>query len=208
MNLVKALKFRSLGLLLAAGLCMAQTGWAESELIHSVTLEQPQGKIKAELWGETLKGGYNKDLLIMLKDEDGKLVSAYNPDVTGGYNPYLQSVKLMGEDKEKQLLLAVGEGNWKAPTSYRLYNVHDPEKVKELFTDRENLGVVDEAHLEGENLKIRLQSGQDVNVSMLKELLPEKIKGNGLLDFQKIHSLTVYGGNSNGKDILFIDQQM
>lgn len=189
-------------------MCFTQSALAESELIHSVALEQPAGKITAELWGDSLDSGYNKELLLLLKDEKGNLITAYKPDIRGGYAPYLQTLKLKGKDKDQQLLLAVGEGNWRASTSYRIYDVKNAEKVREIFTAENNLGVVDGAELQGNNLKVTLQDGRSFDVGLEEKLVPEKIRGNGRLDFQKIHSLSIYSGNSDGKDIIFSDQQI
>lgn len=189
-------------------MCFTQSALAESELINSVVLEQPTGKITAELWGDSLDSGYNKELLLLLKDEKGVLITAYRPDIRGGYAPYLQSLKLKGKDKDQQLLLAVGEGNWKAATSYRIYDVKNAEKVQEIFTAEDNLGVVDGAELQGNSLKITLQDGRSFDVALDEKVVPEKIRGNGRLDFQKIHSLSIYSGNSDGKDIIFSDQQI
>ena len=204
----KNLAIKKISGLLLASLLLAQSALAASKLLNSVELEQPDGKLKAEIWGETLPGGYNKDLLLMLKDKDDKLISAYTPDVRGGYNPYLQTVKLRGADKERQLLLAVGEGDWRAPTSYRIYDVRKADAIKEIFTAEENLGVVDDAHLEGDKLKLKLQSGKDVDVELDEKVIPEKIRGNGQLDYQKLHSLSVYDGNHDGIDVLIMNQQI
>lgn len=193
---------------LLAGLCMANVAWADSEMLCSVKLDQPEGELKAELWGEALEGGYNKDLLLMLKDSEGKLLAAHTPDIAGGYNPYMKAIKLKGEKKEKQLLLAVGEGNWKAPTSYRIFDLRNTEKIKAIFTARDNLGVVDQVELQDKGIKVTLQDGRSYDVGLVEEVLPKKVRGNGKLDFQRLHSLSVYGGNKDGKDILLLNQQI
>ena len=52
----------------------------------------------AELWGSKLTGGssYYGDLLLMIKDGSGKLITAYTPSLEGGYANILQKGHFTG----------------------------------------------------------------------------------------------------------------
>ena len=77
--------------LLAVGsaLAMAGTSAAADTLLAKTALQLDKGSVTAELWGDRLPSGYSEDLLVLLKDERGKLVTAYAPSIKGGYYPIL-----------------------------------------------------------------------------------------------------------------------
>ena len=88
--------------LLAVGsaLAMAGTSAAADTLLAKTALQLDKGSVTAELWGDRLPSGYSEDLLVLLKDERGKLVTAYAPSIKGGYYPILEAVQVKPVDKK------------------------------------------------------------------------------------------------------------
>lgn len=200
--------------LAAAGCCsmLLCTGAAASEtLLASTTLQQVQGKATVELWGERLPSGYAEQLLLLVKDDDGKLVTAYSPSVKGGYNPILQAVQVrpMPEENEQesaapqQLLLSLGLGSWEAGSEFRIIDFTNPVQVKELFGAADSMGIVTDAYNKEEALEITLQDGQKNSAP-----LPEGLPKNGKVDFGGLFSLTAYDLDGDGQQELLTSQQL
>ncbi len=122
----------------AAGYALA---FAQPQLLAETELKCGGKICNARLWGEVMTGGYATDLLLMLKDkEKGQLVTAYRPDISGGYGCRLEAVPVTGQGE--QLLVTVQQGNWQRPRAVRLYDLSRPEKVRVLFDARCNLGLI------------------------------------------------------------------
>ena len=146
--------------LLAWGCAMAITGTAAAAdtLLAKTALQLEKGSATAELWGDRLPNGYSGDLLVLLKDEKSKLVTAFAPSIKGGYHPLLAAVQVKPIAKEQeqgagnetaaaaqqgpsatkaaaqQLLVSVGQGDWQAPREFRVLDFADVQKVTELFS--------------------------------------------------------------------------
>lgn len=100
----------------------------------------------AELWGTQLTGGssYYGDLLLMVKDAGGKLITAYNPSLEGGYANILQKGHFTG--KGEQLVVRSLSGA-DAVMQVRIIDAALPDAVQEIYTGSDNNGVKLEAHL-------------------------------------------------------------
>ncbi len=121
----------------AAGCALA---FAQPQLLAERELKCGGKICNAQLWGEVMTGNYATELLLLLKDkEKGQLVTAYRPDITGGYGCRLEAVTVTGQGE--QLLVTVQQGNWRRPRAVRLYDLSRPEKVRVLFDARCNLGL-------------------------------------------------------------------
>lgn len=188
------------------------TGAAASEsLLASTELQQEQGKATAELWGERLSGGYTEELLLLLKDGDGKIVTAYKPSVKGGYNPVLQAVQVKPVPKAaredcpmpQQALLSLGLGAWDAGSEHRIIDFANPKQVTELFDAADNMGIVTSVYNKERSLQITLQDGQQ-NEAPLPEGLPQ----TGRIDFGGLFSLTAYDLDGDGQQELLSSQQL
>ena len=83
---------------------MAITGTAAAAdtLLAQTELQLEKGRVTAELWGDRLPNGYSEDLLVLLKDERGKLVTAFAPSIKGGYHHLLQAVQVKPVVKKGQ----------------------------------------------------------------------------------------------------------
>lgn len=94
----------------------------------------------AELWGTQLTGGsnYYGDLLLMIKDNGGRLITAYTPSLEGGYANLLQKGHFTG--KGEQLVLRSLSGAAQA-MQVRIIDAALPNAVQELYTGSDNLGV-------------------------------------------------------------------
>ena len=76
---------RMLGAMLAGLMMMGGTAVAEESLLAKTNLDTGVKALSVELWGEQVHGGYNQQLVLLVKNSDGKIVTAYNQDIKGGY---------------------------------------------------------------------------------------------------------------------------
>ena len=66
----------------------------------------------------------------MIKDKDKKLLTAHAPSIKGGYNCQLQPIKLWaGKSARQQLLVSAAQGDWHAPSEYRVLSFANKKNV-------------------------------------------------------------------------------
>ena len=207
--------------LLAVGsaLAMAGTAAAADTLLAKTALQLDKGSVTAELWGDRLPSGYSEDLLVLLKDERGKLVTAYAPSIKGGYYPMLEAVQVKLVDKKaataagsesvseakqaaQQLLVSVGQGDWQAASEFRILDFAERNKVQELFSSADSMGLVSKAYSNEEKLYVTLKDGQQ-NVANL----PEGVSSNRIY-YGGLYSLTAHDLNGDGQQELLGAQQL
>ena len=207
--------------LLAVGsaLAMAGTSAAADTLLAKTALQLDKGSVTAELWGDRLPSGYSEDLLVLLKDERGKLVTAYAPSIKGGYYPRLESVQVKLVDKKaataagsesvseakqaaQQLLVSVGQGDWQAASEFRILDFAERNKVQELFSSADSMGLVSKAYSNEEKLYVTLKDGQQ-NVANL----PEGVSSNRIY-YGGLYSLTAHDLDGDGQQELLGAQQL
>ena len=207
--------------LLAVGsaLAMAGTSAAADTLLAKTALQLDKGSVTAELWGDRLPSGYSEDLLVLLKDERGKLVTAYAPSIKGGYYPILEAVQVKPVDKKaatdagsesvseakqaaQQLLVSVGQGDWQAASEFRILDFAERNKVQELFSSADSMGLVSKAYSNEEKLYVTLKDGQQ-NVANL----PEGVSSNRIY-YGGLYSLTAHDLYGDGQQELLGAQQL
>ena len=207
--------------LLAVGsaLAMAGTAAAADTLLAKTALQLDKGSVTAELWGDRLPSGYSEDLLVLLKDERGKLVTAYAPSIKGGYYPILEAVQVKPVDKKavtaagsesvseakqaaQQLLVSVGQGDWQAASEFRILDFAERNKVQELFSSADSMGLVSKAYSNEEKLYVTLKDGQQ-NVANL----PEGVSSNRIY-YGGLYSLTAHDLDGDGQQELLGAQQL
>ena len=207
--------------LLAVGsaLAMAGTAAAADTLLAKTALQLDKGSVTAELWGDRLTSGYSEDLLVLLKDERGKLVTAYAPSIKGGYYPILEAVQVKLVDKKaataagsesvseakqaaQQLLVSVGQGDWQAASEFRILDFAERNKVQELFSSADSMGLVSKAYSNEEKLYVTLKDGQQ-NVANL----PEGVSSNRIY-YGGLYSLTAHDLDGDGQQELLGAQQL
>ena len=224
--------------LLAVGSALAMAGPAAAAdtLLAKTALQLDKGSVTAELWGDRLPSGYSEDLLVLLKDERGKLVTAYAPSIKGGYYPMLEAVQVKPVDKEQarsagneaaaaaqsaagnagaaqqvpsaikaaaqQLLVSVGQGDWQAPSEFRILDFAERNKVQELFSSADSMGLVSKAYSNEEKLYVTLKDGQQ-NVANL----PEGVSSNRIY-YGGLYSLTAHDLDGDGQQELLGAQQL
>ena len=207
--------------LLAVGsaLAMAGTAAAADTLLAKTDLQLEKGSVTAELWGDRLPSGYSEDLLVLLKDERGKLVTAYAPSIKGGYYPMLEAVQVKLVDKKaataagsesvseakqaaQQLLVSVGQGDWQAASEFRILDFAERNKVQELFSSADSMGLVSKAYSNEEKLYVTLKDGQQ-NVANL----PEGVSSNRIY-YGGLYSLTAHDLDGDGQQELLGAQQL
>lgn len=101
----------------------------------------------AELWGTQLTGGssYYGNLLLMIKDKGGKLITAYTPSLEGGYANLLQKGHFTG--KGEQLVVRSLSGGDSA-MQVRVIDAALPDAVQEIYSGSDNNGINIEAKLQ------------------------------------------------------------
>ena len=207
--------------LLAVGSALAMVGpvAAADTLLAKTALQLDKGSVTAELWGDRLPSGYSEDLLVLLKDERGKLVTAYAPSIKGGYYPILEAVQVKLVDKKaataagsesvseakqaaQQLLVSVGQGDWQAASEFRILDFAERNKVQELFSSADSMGLVSKAYSNEEKLYVTLKDGQQ-NVANL----PEGVSSNRIY-YGGLYSLTAHDLDGDGQQELLGTQQL
>lgn len=207
--------------LLAVGSALAMAGPAAAAdtLLAKTALQLDKGSVTAELWGDRLPSGYSEDLLVLLKDERGKLVTAYAPSIKGGYYPMLEAVQVKPVDKKaataagsesvseakqaaQQLLMSVGQGDWQTASEFRILDFAERNKVQELFSSADSMGLVSKAYSNEEKLYVTLKDGQQ-NVANL----PEGVSSNRIY-YGGLYSLTAHDLDGDGQQELLGAQQL
>ena len=207
--------------LLAVGSALAMVGpvAAADTLLAKTALQLDKGSVTAELWGDRLPSGYSEDLLVLLKDERGKLVTAYAPSIKGGYYPILEAVQVKLVDKKaataagsesvseakqaaQQLLVSVGQGDWQAASEFRILDFAERNKVQELFSSADSMGLVSKAYSNEEKLYVTLKDGQQ-NVANL----PEGVSSNRIY-YGGLYFLTAHDLDGDGQQELLGTQQL
>ena len=201
--------------MLALGCAVALAGPAAAAdtLLAKTALQLDKGSVTAELWGDRLPSGYSEDLLVLLNDERGKLVTAYAPSIKGGYYPILEAVQVKLVDKKaataagsesvseakqaaQQLLVSVGQGDWQAASEFRILDFAERNKVQELFSSADSMGLVSKAYSNEEKLYVTLKDGQQ-NVANL----PEGVSSNRIY-YGGLYSLTAHDLDGDGQQEL------
>lgn len=207
--------------MLALGCAVALAGPAAAAdtLLAKTALQLDKGSVTAELWGDRLPSGYSEDLLVLLKDERGKLVTAYAPSIKGGYYPMLEAVQVKPVDKKaatdagnesvseakqaaQQLLVSVGQGDWQAASEFRILDFAERNKVQELFSSADSMGLVSKAYSNEEKLYVTLKDGQQNVVN-----LPEGVSSNRIY-YGGLYSLTAHDLDGDGQQELLGAQQL
>ena len=206
-------------LTLGCMLALAGPAAAAETLLAKTDLRLADASVTAELWGDRLPSGYSEDLLVLLKDERGKLVTAYAPSIKGGYYPILEAVQVKLVDKKaataagsesvseakqaaQQLLVSVGQGDWQAASEFRILDFAERNKVQELFSSADSMGLVSKAYSNEEKLYVTLKDGQQ-NVANL----PEGVSSNRIY-YGGLYSLTAHDLDGDGQQELLGAQQL
>lgn len=184
---------------------------AADTLLSTVDLRLHDEVVQAELWGDCLNNGYASDLLVLLK-RDKKVLAAYNPTISGGYNCLLSTVQIkpVKENSQRdnktlpqQLLISAAQGDWSVGTEYRILDFANIEKVTELFSGVDSMGIISKAELTGNNLILDFADGQKNEA-----VLPSGLVDTGAVYYGGLHSLTAYDLDDDGQDELLATQQI
>lgn len=193
----------SAALLSSALLSVSAAQAADTLLASETELELKQGKVTAELWGDRLANGYAHDLLILVKNKDKKVITAYKPSIKGGYNCLLQLVKPQGEEPA-QLLVSAGQGDWRAPSEYRIISFADLKEVQEVFGVPESSGIVTQAEMKDGKLQLDFLNGSSESV-----VLDAGVKAEGgRVEYSGLHSLQPWDVDDDGVDELLASQRI
>ena len=195
--------------LLAALAAGAPRADAEQQLLAEQELALPDGaQATAELWGDVLPGGYARELLLLLKSPEKKLTAAWQPDIAGGYTPYMEAVRLRA-GKGEQLLLTLPQGDWRAARQVRVLDFADPAHVEVLLTAADNLGIIRQAALAEDNKQLELTLADGSNHTAALQNKPETDRyGTASLDFGGFHNVTAVDMDGDGVQELLMLQRV
>lgn len=190
--------------LCSSTLCLGSVSAADT-LLASAQLTLAQGAATAELWGDRLPNGYANDLLLLLKDEEGQLLTAYAPSIKGGYNCLLLPVQLNADKAGgQQLLISAGQGDWRTGSEYRVLSFADKKKVQEVFGAAESLGLVTQAYIKEGKVHVTLADGSK---SELEPAAGTSVS-EGEASYGGLYSLTAHDVDGDGADELLGSQQL
>lgn len=192
------------------GVCLLLVGtniaFAERLPLAELELEQKGEQVKFELLGEKLPGGYANDLLLLLKDADENIITAYKPPVDGGYNCLLEAVQL--QEGDKNILLSVGKGNWRAGRNFLLLDFKDSKKVREVFADTDNFGVIQRTEWDGDAIKVTMADGKTHDVELDYDVLEQINRRGKAPQYSGLNSLIAHDLDGDGKDELLSCQSI
>ena len=198
------IKMMLAAVLCSSTLCLGSAEAADT-LLASAPLTLAQGAATAELWGDRLPNGYANDLLLLLKDKKGKLLTAYAPSIKGGYNCLLLPVQLSEEKAGgQQLLISAGQGDWRTGSEYRVLSFADKQKVQEVFGAAESLGLVTQAYIKEGRLHVTLADGSKSELEPAAGMSVSE----GAAAYGGLYSLTAQDVDGDGADELLGCQQL
>lgn len=173
---------------------------AELKLLTKTSLQYKGQQSTAELKGSCLKNGYGRELVVLLKNQQGQIITAFKPTIEGGYNFTLEPVHLL-EGESDQVLLGAGTGNWQQEREYRIIDFTAPGAVGEIFGHVESHGIIKAAANEGRELTFTIADHTAKTTTL--EVDPE-----GPVSFKGLSSLKAYDANKDGLDELFTNEEI
>lgn len=190
--------------MLASSLLGAGAASAADTLLASTQLALPEGAATAELWGDRLANGYANDLLVLLKDKDKKLLTAYAPSIKGGYNCLLSPVHLSTEPSGQQLLISAGQGDWRTASEFRVLSFKNKKEVHEVFGAAESMGLITSAYIKEGKVEVKLADGSKSSL----EPAAGAAVSEGSASYGGLYSLVAHDVDGDGVDELLGSQQL
>lgn len=190
------------------GTCLGISNLALAESVHLAAVETEINgeKAQVELWGEQLKNGYADNLLLLIKNKNQKVATAFKPSVAGGYNFILDKVKLTKNGQ--QVLLAVAQGDWQADTEFRIIDFSNLKDIQEIFSAADNYGIIKNAAVEGDRLTVVLADGNTNSTQIDDKLFSTLNKNRLTADYGRLYSLTCRDLNNDGIDEVLTVQKI
>ncbi len=125
------------------GATLLQITVANAAVIATAQADVDGNKVKEiiELHGNKIaqNGDYYTNLMLFIKNSDGSIKTAYEPNIKGGYGAVLEIYPVL--DQKERILLSVPQGSYKAPVEYRIYDIDTSGNVKVLFDQVDNMGM-------------------------------------------------------------------
>ncbi len=202
--MLKAINIKSLTL--AIFLLLGGALPAAAEQLAEVKTQLNGAEVTAQLLGEKIPGGYADGLLLLLKDKNGKIITAHKPSVAGGYNCTLTTVQI--DKGDKKVLLSTGRGNWRVPSEYRIIDFKDAKNVQEVFADTDNFGVVKNVEWAGDALQITMADGKTHFVEVDEEVLEDITRRHKKPKYNGLFSLTPHDLDNDGVEELLSVQSI
>lgn len=199
-----------LGLLSGLMLLGAAPAKAESVLLDKAKLKYKTETVDVNLYGEKRKAGYADNLMLVLKREDGSVITGFKPSIKGGYGFKLVPGQFKDKKNEtEQLLLMAKQGDWRVYSEYRIMDFANPKQVQELFTVVDSFGVVNSATLEGNTIKVKtVKDDKPLNVEIDPKFLEDTAVNRREVDFGRLYSISAEDVNNDGKLELVTNQQL
>ena len=186
--------------------CGVQSAAAERLQLAKLEAEQNGAQVNFELWGEKLSGGYADDLLLLMKDADEKIITAYKPSINGGYNCFLEAVQL--KEGDKNILLSIGRGNWRVGRDFLLLDFKNTKKVKEVFADTDNFGVIKRTEWDGDAIDVTMADGKTHKVELDYDMLEQITRRGKAPAYSGLSSMVSHDLDGDGKEELLTTQSI
>ena len=199
-----------LALLLAGA--VASPVWASDKdvLLAKTDVKYKNETAKAELWGNKVTSGYAHDLMLMLKREDGSVITGYKPDINGGYGYTLKALQLKDKDSaNEQLFLAVRQGDWQSYAEYRVLDIANPKEIKPLFSATDSFGVVVGASLNAKTLSVQtVKDKEPIKIELAPKMVEDISANRQKVEYGRIQSVTCLDVNHDGLQELITTQEI
>lgn len=199
-----------LGLLSGLMLLGAVPAKAESVLLDKAKLKYKTETVDVNLYGEKRKAGYANNLMLVLKREDGSVITGFKPSIKGGYGFKLVPGQFKAKDSEtEQLLLMAKQGDWHVYSEYRIMDFANPKKVQEIFSVVDNFGVVNSATLDGNTIMVKtVKDEKPLKVEVDPKFIEDISANRRTVNFSRLYSISTEDVNNDGKLELVTNQQL
>ena len=197
--------------LLLAGAIACPVFAGDKDVLLAETDVKRQGEIvRAELWGNKALSGYVNNLILILRREDGRVLSGYKPDINGGYGGTLKALQVKEKDGEsEQLFLMVRQGDWKTYSEYRVLDIEDVKEIKQLFSAVDSFGIIVGASLDGNTLKVQtVKDKEPIRIELAPKMVEDISANRRKVAYGKLQSVTCYDVNDDGLSELITTQQI
>lgn len=192
------------------GILYCQESLAKDVLLAETKVLYKSENVKAQLWGNKVNGAYANNLNLVLKREDGSVITGYIPDVKGGYGANLKAIQVKSKDEAtQQLLMTIRQGDWRAYSEYRLLDFAEPKNVKQLFNGVDSFGIVTSAKLDNENLIVQtVKDKEPIKIELNPKMIEDISDNRRQVSFGKMYALTAIDIDQDGVNELVTNQQI
>ncbi|MBQ1182689.1 MAG: hypothetical protein IIX53_03405, partial [Phascolarctobacterium sp.] len=112
------------------------------------------------------------------------------------------------QEGDKNVLLSIGRGNWRAGRDFLLLDFKEPKNVREVFADTDNFGVVKNVVWYGDAIKVTMADGKTHDVEIDQDMLEQINRRGKEPAYNGLTSLIAHDFDGDGKDELLSTQSI